>query len=391
MIVPLSLLGTAALAIALMTADRAEDRPNLRSPFPRADLSASVPVTSSASIRCPKPPQPVRDVIAVSKYGEDRRDHDSTIVDEVAAEDYAERTRPLTEFSRRVSTFADGFTEHGPTSARDAHCALLWISSWAQQEALLGKVNSTGQAVRKWELATLGTAYLKIRSAPHDAGQAATVRRWLGRVADEVRKDYSSKKKVDSRLNNHLNWAAWAVMVASIAADDDELFDWSIDRFHAALAQIEEDGTLPLELKRRHLAAAYHNFAVGPLIMLREGAIANNVRLSSKEQARLQRLVDVVLTARTDPRMLEARSGYPQDLTKMSATHLAWLEPYHARSRDPRAGLLLGQYRPLVFTRMGGNLTMLFDEASRSKASRSAVTGGAPSASRAKAEPSARR
>lgn len=371
-------VGTATLAVVMAMTGPPAQPASLRSPFPQADSIAAAPSFGTAKLRCQRAPQAVRDIVTVSKFGQSRRSTNSTVLDDEAAEAYAADTRAITAFTRRVSAMADGFSEGTESGSRDAHCALSWMNSWAEQDAMLGRVNATGESVRKWELATLATAYLKIRSAPLDRDKAARVRRWLGRVAEAVRSDYSHNLKEDSRSNNHLNWAAWAVMTAAIAADDRYLFDWSIERFRYALHQIGPDGTLPLELKRRQLAASYHNYALAPLIMLREGAIANGASVSADEDARMMRLVDLVLDTLADPKFLENKAGYKQDITKITATHLAWLEPYFARSRDARAIPLLERYRPLSFSRLGGNLTVQFGaEAQRTRRTLSRPKNGA--------------
>lgn len=357
-----SLIAITSLAMVLVTTDRPKAEADLLSPFPRTSMIAAAPAVSSAKLKCETPPPAVRDIIVDSKFGEDRRSHNSTVVDPESAANYAESTKALTAYTRRVAGMADRFADPTSAGARDTRCALLWMNAWAEQDALLGEVNATGESVRKWELATLATAYLKIRDGSLDPERSARVRRWLKRLAEKVRADYSRNLEADSRSNNHLNWAAWAVMAAAIGADDRELFDWSVDRFHYALAQIADDGTLPLELKRRHLAAAYHNYALAPLILTREGAAANGIALSAGEAAHLQKLVDVVISSYTDPALLEARTGHRQDLSKVSATHLAWLEPYYARSHDPRVRDLIERNRPLSFSRLGGNLTALFGE-----------------------------
>lgn len=354
----------AALALAVSAIDPEPQRAALISPYPRADaIAAALPLPGRTRPSCPSAPPAVRDVVTVSKFGENRRAHDSTLVDDDAAEAYARDTQAVTAFSRKVSAMADSFTENSGRGSRDAHCALAWLNSWAEQDALLGRFNDTGEAVRKWELATLATAYLRIRSAPLDRDQAARVQLWLDRVARAVRNDYARDPARDSRLNNHLNWAAWAVMAAAIAADDRELFAWSRDRYRLALRQVRPDGTLPLELKRRQLAANYHTFALAPLVMLREGLLTNGVTPSADEEARLSRLAGLVLVTLSDPQQMAALSGFSQDMSRITPTHLAWLEPYYARSHDPRALPWLERYRPLSFSRLGGNLTVQFGPA----------------------------
>src|SRR6185312_4049788 len=55
--------------------------------------------------------------------------------------------------------------------------------------------------------------------------------------------------------NNHLYWAGVEVSAAGIAANDRELFDWGMNTYHVGVAQIQPDGTLPLEIRRGQRAA----------------------------------------------------------------------------------------------------------------------------------------
>jgi hypothetical protein len=57
-------------------------------------------------------------------------------------------------------------------------------------------------------------------------------------------------------------------MAASVALNRQDLFNWSVKEYRIAAGQIEADGTLPNERKRRERAAAYHNYALQPLVMI---------------------------------------------------------------------------------------------------------------------------
>ena len=356
MIVKTTAVSVGALALALTAAVSARHR--LHPPFPAA--SAPLAASDGGGAACPPAPPAVRSIDTVSKYGANRRENDSTVVDASAAARYEADTRPVTDFTHEISKLSDAAIEHRRTASDDAACALGWMDRWASQGALLGSMSQQGEAVRKWELATLATSYLKIRDIPHDSAADARVRQWLDRLGKAVQADYSRGTDKDSRRNNHLYWAAWAAMATGIATDDRALFDWSIDRYRFALSQIAADGTLPLELQRRQLALSYHAFALGPLVMLHEGALANGVTLSADDEQRLQRLVDRTIAGVGDPAWFNQHSGYPQDLDKVTNTQLAWLEAWYARSRDPRALALIAPRRPLTAPRLGGNLTALF-------------------------------
>jgi hypothetical protein len=57
-------------------------------------------------------------------------------------------------------------------------------------------------------------------------------------------------------------------MAASVALNRQDLFNWSVKEYRIAAGQIEADGTLPNERQRRERAAAYHNYALQPLVMI---------------------------------------------------------------------------------------------------------------------------
>ena len=117
----------------LMAIGSGSDRPPLRSPFPRAETIAAVPSAGAAKARCPTTPPAVRDIVTVSKFGENRREHDSTITDDEADEAYAADTRAVTTYSRRVAAMADSFSQRSSSGVRDARCALAWMPESASR------------------------------------------------------------------------------------------------------------------------------------------------------------------------------------------------------------------------------------------------------------------
>jgi poly(beta-D-mannuronate) lyase len=83
---------------------------------------------------------------------------------------------------------------------------------------------------------------------------------------------------MDAR-NNHAFWAGAGMMAAAVALDDRALFGWSIEKYRTGLAQIQPDGTLPLELARKSKARHYHTFALSPLVLIAETGTRNDVPL----------------------------------------------------------------------------------------------------------------
>jgi hypothetical protein len=84
-------------------------------------------------------------------------------------------------------------------------------------------------------------------------------------AADAVRDDYDAKPSLSSHRNNHLYWAAWSVGLVSAALDDRALLAWSLAKARVGIAQITNEGFLPLELERKGRALHYHVFAAAPV------------------------------------------------------------------------------------------------------------------------------
>lgn len=308
---------------------------------------------------CDKVPAPVRDIATVSKYGE-KNSTNSSVVDEESEQQYLQDIAPIVSFTTEVSNRTDHFIEGRSTGDYDARCALDWLDAWAQGGAFLGTVNRQGEAVRKWELGTLATSYIKLAEAPTiDPDKLTRIRTWIHAIAMEVKADYSRDTTKSSRNNNHMNWASWSVLAAGIATNDRSLFDWGLQGYVKALDQIQDNGSLPLELERRKRAASYHMFALQPLIMIAEAAEANGIEAYAMKGNRLQKLIDLNIAAVADPQIIGKMNGFHQD-PSYSESSLSWIEPYYARTGDQRVVPLIEKYRPFGSRRTGGDMTALF-------------------------------
>lgn len=328
----------------------------LRSPFP-APVAQPRPARKWAG--CDAPPPAVTRIRSISKY--DQRDATKSTIDPTAEARLRAETAPLKAYTGAVAAWADAVAGD-PTAVAQARCAWHWLDAWAEQNALQGP--AVDAAFRKWELATLACAALKLQRHAAATGTAAgngATPAWLRRLGQEVRADYSQHLDRATRRSNHLYWAAWAATAAGIAADDRDLFDWGVERYGFALDQITADGSLPLETARASRALGYHNFALLPLVMIAEAGAANGLALYEARDNRLASLVSFTLASLADPAPLARAAGATQDMKEaIKPGTLAWLEPWYARTRDPRAEPWLRELRPLRQPRAGGDLTMIY-------------------------------
>jgi poly(beta-D-mannuronate) lyase len=309
---------------------------------------------------CAEPPAPIHDVLPDVFYS----DAAASIVDPAR---YAARqavVEPMQRFLAGVARAADGWLESQPPQAEAARCAMAWLDTWSRADAMLGRVTRQGGYERKWTLAGVALAYLKLRDAPGlDAAAKGRIEGWLRRLMVEVRAYYDQPpgNGMSDRANNHLSWAALAVMATAVAVDDRAMFDWALDKLRFALGQIGTDGTLPRELMRAGRALHYHLFSVAPLVMAAEIAAVNGVDLDAEQGGALSRLVARVVEGLADPGFFAGRTGVPQDLSgARSGFALAWAEIWYARRHAAELLPLLRSCRPARNDWLGGNLTLAF-------------------------------
>jgi poly(beta-D-mannuronate) lyase len=316
---------------------------------------------------CPAAPEPYTGALNLpSKYeGAD------AARDRLNPQAYARYQRlgaDITELERGVYRQVADYLRFG----REGHalCALDWLQRWARADALLSSdYTHTGKARRKWTLGSLSSNYLRLkysRSQPlrGQEQQAAEVEAWLSRLADRVRLDWQDQPL--AKINNHQYWSAWALMATAVVTDRRDLFDWAVAQYRIAASQVTAEGFLPNELKRRSRALNYHNYSLGPLLMIAVFAEANGVDLRHENHDAIRRLAERVLSGREQPQQFAARAQSPQETEELlgKPNNFAWLEPYCALyACSARTNQWLSAQRPLKTYRLGGDLTQLFEAA----------------------------
>jgi poly(beta-D-mannuronate) lyase len=327
----------------------------LQAPFP-VKLAHTEPNTAHAGVPCPEPVEPARDVMGVSFY----TDAHHSIIDRRLMDENKIRMKPLSVFIRGLSQMTDQYLRSGDFAT--AHCAFLWLAHWAQAHAMLGHANRQGAYERQWTLGGLALSYLKIQHAPDLDHQARDqVEGWFRQLAAVVRAEYQHPERSDNR-NNHVYWAGMAVAAVGIVTDDRGLFDWGLTRYRLGVAQIQDDGTLPLELARQGRALHYHLFALAPLVMLAEMGERNGMPLYQEQRGRLSLLVRrAVQGVRTPEAFGRLANATPSDpMPPQAGSHVAWAEIWLARFPDPELTQWIVDCRPVIDPRLGGNLTQLY-------------------------------
>ncbi|MGE8362712.1 mannuronate-specific alginate lyase [Pseudomonas sp.] len=330
---------------------------------PPAGYYAAVDVKDKKPRSCSAPPKPYTAKLEFrSKY--EGSDKARATLNKDAEKAFRDATADITELERGVNRQVMRYMRDGDRQQLD--CALNWMSTWAQADALLSEeYNHTGKSIRKWALGSLSSAYLRLKFsesqplAPYQQ-QAELIESWFIKMAESTVHDWSDLPL--RKINNHSYWAAWSVMATAVATDRRDLFDWAVEQFRVAANQVDEDGYLPNELRRRHRALAYHNYALPPLAMVAAFAQANGVDLREENNGALKRLAERVIDGVEDQDEFVDRTGEKQDMEDLKKhTKFAWLEPYctlYDCSND--AGEYKQEMGPFQTFRLGGDVSQVF-------------------------------
>jgi poly(beta-D-mannuronate) lyase len=347
----LALIGPAAQATGLVP--------------PQGYLAGVVkPKTGENKFSCDAVPTPYTDSLQFrSKY--EGSDKARATFNAKSDQAFRDATKDITTMERGISKVVMQYMRDGRPEQLD--CALNWLGTWAQAGALESNdFNHTGKSMRKWALGSMSAAYLQLKFAQGQPlaahqQQAQQIEAWFSKLGDMVVSDWNNLPL--EKTNNHSYWAAWSVMATAVVTNRRDLFDWAVKEYKIGAGQIDAEGFLPNELKRKQRALAYHNYALPPLAMIASFAQANGVDLRQENNGALKRLGDRVLAGTSNPDEFKNKNGDKQDMTDLKVeSKWAWLEPYCALytcSADVLERKHDGQ--PFKTFRLGGDLTRLYD------------------------------
>lgn len=290
--------------------------------------------------------------------------------------DSANRHKTINHYSKHIVKFVDHAIEQtGNAKGRVAkHCLNLWLSEWADAGALLSTDSSkTGVALRKWTLASIATATLKLEELDPDNWKLSdNHKRWFKKLADQVILDHHDRLNPRFKhFNNHDYWAAWAVASTGIVLNNTDYLNWSKLVFDRAMTQIvvSQDGQygyLPNEIKRGPLAADYSHYSLVPLVMLQVFLPQNGITISQDARVKMAQLANFAVAVVEHPSRLKGIITVPQKAVKEYKT--IWMIPY--LTVDPKHISVPGLYRKLrdeigAYSQAGGKLQHWFDRRAR--------------------------
>jgi poly(beta-D-mannuronate) lyase len=287
--------------------------------------------SAGAFAACLPPPAAQRDIIADSYYDDPPV---YSHIDPVKHAAYEAAVGPVERYLDAVA---------GMASKGEDQCALRWLVSWAENDALLGRMaKEQAHYERKWVLAGLALSYAKVRPAA-SRDQKAAIETWLEAVAYGVRKHADASKGVH---NNHTYWEGLAVAATGAVTGNAHDLAWGRKVFNAAMAQVAKDGSLPLEMKRGGRALHYHLFAAAPLAMLES--------VLDVRSPKMDKLAAFCIAGLKNPGLVAKRAGAAQ--SGVLEDDGDWLAVYARRHPSKDIAGVLAKRKPYV-NRLGGDLS----------------------------------
>lgn len=268
-------------------------------------LAILLPIHAASADAC-APVPPAVSGLALERFYEDSA---GSIVEPTRLEDHKAKTAPLVEFVGEVVKMADKANQQRSSPLATAACGLAWIRGWAEGSAYLGKMDGKqAEAQRKWDLAGIALAYLKLKRWATDEDRTA-IEPWLIKVADAAHAHFDDS---NIKRNNHWYWMGLGLGAVGIATGSEKHWQQAKTIMQDAVKDITADGTLPLEMAREGRALYYHAFAVMPLVALAELGAARGEDWYALGDGALHRLVGKTAEGLNDPAIFDKLAGVKQ-------------------------------------------------------------------------------
>jgi len=321
--------------------------------------------SGQAAFACDPAPEPVISLSYGSRYEDDSKTRSK--IDAKADADVDDAVRPVDDFLRALTTQANSLADPATDAAAVADCLIAQLGTWAEAGALSDLQSETSNLTVGSRLAGFGLVMLQV--APHATRpeDTAVVLDWLTGLMRAQQRFWEAEAPNGARRGNLRAWAALGGSTLAALTDDPALRAWAAWSASYVLCTAEADGSLPQEMSRGKFALKYQLHAIAPLVVSVVLLDRQGVSLTSICDQALARSIGFALADIDNGTASEAITGKRQSFfdgtDELEPFHLAWLEAWLllAPAAD-RPGLeaVADSYRPLTYSKLGGNQTLLW-------------------------------
>ncbi|MBU2981402.1 alginate lyase family protein [Lentibacter algarum] len=322
-------------------------------------LALSVCLPGAALADCTAAPEPLVSLSFESRYADD--DPSRSILDEDAEEEAKEALKTLDTFINDLSTRTDAALESNDSEA--AVCVMQALATWAEADALSNLKTETVQLTIASRIAALALVAAQVSPSAQPA-HTATVTAWLTRRTEEQMTFWETAPE-GAASGNLRAWAALAVASTALLNNDHVMRGWAAWSLSYVACTANEDGSLPQEMSRKHLALHYQLHAVTPLTVTATLLEQQGVSVMNRCERALDRIVAFTVRDLTaGGAESEAITGEEQSLNQgagdLKDFQLAWAESWLTLRANPELEAIVAPRRPLRYSKLGGDQTRLW-------------------------------
>jgi len=313
---------------------------------------------------CAPAPPPIRSLSIQSRYeGSDASR--ATLNTEAQAKTEAS-LKPLDDFLRDLAAGLETMLKSTADQRPDqADCLMRQLAVWAEADALSDLGTQTTQLTIGARLAGLAIVTTQAALYATDEQGLETVRGWLSRRVNEQMQFWEKAPK-GAASGNLRAWASLAAAATAELSNDIVMRSWAIWSTTYVLCSANPDGSLPQEMTRGKFALHYQLYALAPLVTSILLLEQQGAPIADQCDNALKRAVHFALSDLTNGAQTEAITGQMQSFfdgtAELGKYHLAWLEAYLVLTSDPLAEDFAAPRRPLSFSKLGGNQTLIWGQ-----------------------------
>jgi poly(beta-D-mannuronate) lyase len=248
-------------------------------------------------------------------------------------------------------------------AAKAAACVFSAVHDWAKVDALSSLDSTNAKLSSPSRIGAIALAFAQITTlAPDNKEQREVIDGWLSRRAEDIISFFDSGAPAKASQNNLRAWASLAVGEVGILTGNQKFIDWSALSNQMIAGLASDDGSLPLEMARGKYALHYQLHAISALITSTARLCESGYDFDPNFLGRLEKIAAFSLSALNDPQIVESVTGNQQKDEQISAkktSSIAWIENLSFLSGKDMLPAKFRKFRPLVNSKLGGNLTTL--------------------------------
>ena len=326
---------------------------------------AMIPKAEAAEETCFKTPTPVMSLGFGSRYEADSKTRSDIDEDSDAA--VTKALKPIDQFIQNLAkVVSKAETEKDVATRRQyQRCVVDSIYAWAKADALNDMRTFNAKLSIPARIGGLAILFAESRDqVPGLHDRERIVEKWLQKRSQEIVYFFENEATKGAARNNLRAWASLAVGEVGVLNRDRGMIEWAILSNNTMIVNASSDGSLPLEMNRQRYALHYQLHAMAPLVTSVARICDAGYGKGGADLEKLQTMARFSVAAVKDPKIVQKINGKSQTVKpglKNNLSAIAWLEPYVALSNDLEVKAEFEALRPMSNTKLGGNLTKLYD------------------------------